>query len=101
MKTNRLVCLLVAGISAAVLAHADEAQTSGKVILMCPGRSPRIADIELAVGIAGLRASEAVRRQMLERARSVCAAGLSAVTLLAPPDRSLASDRALAAEDMP
>jgi hypothetical protein len=98
MKTHRLAFFLVAGVAAAVSAHAHEGAPAGKVVLVCPDRSPRMADIELAAKTAHFDVSQAVYRQMLERTRSVCAAGLSSVTLLAPanplpaPDIALASD---------
>jgi hypothetical protein len=95
MNIHRIACLLVAGIAAC--AHAQEVRQAERVVLRCPDRSPRMVDIDLAVTVGHLRASDAVKRQMLERTRSVCAAGLSAATLRAPPDSQFASDTALAA----
>jgi hypothetical protein len=97
MNIHRFACLLVAGVAACTCVHAQEVRRPDKVLLICPDRSPRMADIDLAVAIGRLRASEAVKRQMLERTRSVCAAGLSAATLRAPLDSQFASDTALAA----
>lgn len=98
MNTHRFTCLLVAGVAACACAQAQEVRLTDKVVLICPDRSPRMSDIELAVKAGHLRASEAVRRQMLERTRSVCAAGLSAATLLAPARSQVAPDTALAAQ---
>ena len=97
MNPHRFACLLVAGVAACACAQAQEVRLTDKVVLICPDRSPRIADIDLAVKAGHLRASDAVKRQMLERTRSVCAAGLSAVTLLAPAGSQVAPDTALAA----
>ena len=67
---------LIAGVAATACAQAQEVRPADKVVLICPDRSPRTADIELAVKAGLLRASEPIKRQMLERTRSVCAAGL-------------------------
>ncbi len=98
MNTHRFALLLVAGVAASACAQAREVRLGDKVVLICPDRSPHMADVDLAVKAGHLHASPAVQRQMLERTRSVCAAGLSAVTLVAPVDTHLAADTALAAE---
>jgi hypothetical protein len=101
MKTHRLAFLLVAGIAAAAGAHAQESRTGGKIVLACPDRSPRMTDIEFAVNVSHMHVSQATYRQMLERARSVCGAGLNVVTLLAPTDPLIATDSALASDMKP
>ncbi len=101
MKTHRLAFLLVAGIAAAAGAEAQESRTGGKIVLACPDRSLRMADIEFAVNVSHMQASQATYWQMLERARSVCGAGLSIVTLLAPADPLIATDNALASDIQP
>jgi hypothetical protein len=98
MRTFRLAFSVAAGFAAAVCAQAQEVGTGSRVVLVCPDRSPRMADIELAVSAGHMRVSQAGQRHMLERTRSVCAAGLSAVTLVAPADAQLAPDTALASE---
>lgn len=101
MKIRRIAVLLATGFAVAGFANAREAR-NGQVVLMCPDRSLRSGDIDLAVDAADLRASPAVRRQMLERARSVCAANLSRVTLIAPIDADAAlADNPIAATDSP
>jgi hypothetical protein len=101
MKTHRLVYILVAGIGAATVAHAQESRTGGKILLSCPDRSPRMADIEFAVKVSHMHVSQATQRQMLERTLSVCGAGLRVVTLIAPADPSVAADTALASDIKP
>lgn len=96
MNTHRFTSLLFAGVAACACAQAQE--VTDKVMLICPDRSPRMSDIDLAVKAGHWNASEAVKRQMLERTRSVCAAGLSAVTLLAPARSQVALENALAAQ---
>jgi hypothetical protein len=101
MKTHRLAFFLVAGIAAAAAAQGQESRTGGKIVLACPDRSPRTADIEYAVKVSHMHVSQATSRQMLERMRSVCAAGLSVVNLQAPADPLLAPDNALASDIKP
>jgi hypothetical protein len=59
-----------------------------QIQLVCPDRSPRMADISLAVSRGHYQATQAERNRMLERVRSVCAAGLSVVSLIPPDDLS-------------
>jgi len=101
MKTHRFAFLLVAGIAAAAGAHAQESRTGGKIVLACPDRSPRMTDIEYAVNVSHMHVSQATYRQMLERTLSVCGAGLSVVTLIAPADSLVATDTALASDIKP
>jgi len=101
MKTHRFAFLLVVGIAAAAGAHAQESRTGGKFVLACPDRSLRMTDIEYAVNVSHMHVSQATYRQMLERALSVCGAGLSVVTLIAPADPLLAPDNALASDIKP
>jgi hypothetical protein len=89
MSTRRIALLLAAGFAISGLACAHESGTD-RVVLMCPDRALRDSDVDLAVSAAGMQASTAVRQQMLERARSVCAANLSRVTLIAPRDSGTA-----------
>jgi hypothetical protein len=99
MSTRRFAFLLATGFTVvASFASAHEART-GQVVLMCPDRSLRASDIDLAVAGARLQASPAVRRQMLERARSVCAANLSRVTLIAPLDSDFGGRSSVAATE--
>jgi len=98
MNTHRFTSLLFAGVAACACAQAQEVRLTDKVMLICPDRSPRMSDIDLAVKAGHWNASKAVKRQMLERTRSVCAAGLSAVTLLAPARSQIAPENALAAQ---
>jgi len=98
MNTHRFAFLLVCAVAASAGAQAQEVRLTDKVVLLCPDRSPRMSDIDLAVKAGQLHVSDAVKRQMLERTRSVCAAGLSAVTLLAPAGSRAAPDTALAAQ---
>jgi len=100
MSTRRFAFLLATGFAVAGFANAHAAR-SGQVVLMCPDRPLRSSDIELAVDAGNLQATPAVRRQMLERARSVCAANLSRVTLIAPLDSNIAADNAVAASESP
>ena len=101
MKTHRLAFLLVAGIAAAAGARAQESRTGGRILVACPDRSPRMADIEYAVKTSHMQVSQATQRRMLERMRSVCAAELNVVTLLAPTDPLIATDSALASDIKP
>ena len=92
MKTQRLA--FFAAVLSAAIAPAQSNEID-KVTLVCPDRSLRMSDIELAVNAAQWKPTRAQATQMLERARSVCAAGLSAVALHAPeqlaPEGALAS----------
>ena len=83
MSTRRFDFLMAAGLVFTACAEAHQ-PASGRVVLMCPARSLRASDIDLAVTAGRLHAAPALRRQMLERARSVCAGNLSRVTLIAP-----------------
>ena len=98
MSTRRFAFLMAAGLAFTACTEAH-ATTNGRVVLMCPDRSLRHGDIDLAVNASGLRASPAVRRQMLERARSVCAANLSRVTLVAPYESDGATRNSVASTD--
>ena len=84
MNLRRYAFLLVAGIATAMSARAHEGPAAGKIGLVCPDRSVRTSDIELAARAAYWRVSPGQTLQMREHARSVCAANLSVATLLAP-----------------
>ena len=81
MKTYRLAFPAAICLAAIASAHANDVE---RVALVCPDRSLRMADIELAANAAHWKPSQDQSVQMLERARSVCAVGLSVVTLRAP-----------------
>jgi hypothetical protein len=98
MNANRLVLIAFASIAGAPCAQALEPQPAVQIQLVCPDRSPRMSDIALAVNSGRYQATQAERNRMLERARSVCAAGLSVVSLIPPDDLRFADDRALVSD---
>jgi hypothetical protein len=98
MTIRRFAFLMATGLVFSACAEAQQAP-SGRVVLMCPDRSLRGGDIDLAVTAGRLQAAPALRRQMLERARSVCAANLSRVTLIAPNDASAGTRNSVASAD--
>lgn len=80
--------VVVAALVAAPFNFAAAGATSQpRLVLRCPDRAPRASDIDFAIARAGITASAGERRAMLERARSVCAAQLSRVTLVEPRER--------------
>lgn len=85
MNAYRLTAFAFAAIASATSAGAIE-RPAGQIQLRCPDRSPRMEDISLAVDQGHYPATQAERNRMLERARSVCAAGLSVVSLIPPAD---------------
>jgi hypothetical protein len=86
MNLRRYAFFVVAGIATTMSAQANEGPAAGKIALICPGRSVRNADIEMAAKAANWRISPEQALRMREHARSVCAANLSIATLLAPED---------------
>lgn len=93
---NRRIAFLAAfAIALGNVAHAHDDATISNVALVCPERSPRMADIDLAAKAAHWQVTQADSRRMLERTRSICAAGLSVANLPAPDaqiGRELAAD---------
>jgi len=85
MNAYRLATFAFAAIASATSAQALEHQ-AGQIQLRCPDRTPRMSDISLAAEQGHYPATQAERSRMLERARSVCAAGLSVVSLLPSTD---------------
>lgn len=84
MNARAFAHLIAVGFAVSNFAHANDAGAIGRVALVCPDRSLRTADIELAAQAARWSLSPTATQQMLERARSMCAAGLTAATLTAP-----------------
>jgi len=91
MNAYRLVAFAFAAIAGATSAGAIE-RAAGQIQLRCPDRSPRMDDISLAVDQGHYPATQAERNRMLERARSVCAVGLSVVSLIPPSDMRFVHD---------
>jgi hypothetical protein len=85
MNAYRLTIFAFAAVASATSARALE-QPAAQIQLRCPDRTPRMSDISLAVEQGHYAATRAERNRMLERARSVCAAGLSVVSLIPPTD---------------
>jgi hypothetical protein len=98
MNVYRSIVVAFASIIGAAPAQALEPQPAVQIQLVCPDRSPRMSDITLAVSTGYYRATQAQRNRMLERARSVCAAGLSVVSLIPPNDVGFANERALVSD---
>jgi hypothetical protein len=98
MKARRFALFAFASAAGAVSAQAFEPQPAAQIQLACPERSPRMSDIELAVRSSHYPVTRAERNRMLERARSVCAAGLSVVSLIAPTDLNSADGRSLVSD---
>jgi hypothetical protein len=94
---RRFGFLIAVGIALSSGAHAHGDAIVSKVALVCPDRSPRMADIDMAVKAAHWQATDADHRRMLERTRSVCAAGLSVANLPAP-NPELAADGKLVSD---
>jgi hypothetical protein len=97
MNAYRLAVIAFA-FAGAASAPALEPEPATQIQLVCPDRSPRMADISLAMAAGHYLATEAERNRMLERARSVCAAGLSVVSLIPPEDLRLAEDGTLVSD---
>jgi hypothetical protein len=91
MNACRLTVFAFAAIASATTARAVE-QPAAQIQLRCPDRTPRMSDISLAVKQGHCPATQAERNRMLERARSVCAAGLSVVSLIPPSDMRFMDD---------
>lgn len=85
MNAYRLAVIALA-CDAATSTQALEPEPAAQIQLRCPDRSPQMADISLAMAVGHYKATEAERNSMLERARSVCAAGLSIVSLIPRDD---------------
>ena len=92
MNAYRLIAFAFATIASATPAGAIE-RAAGQIQLRCPDRTPRMSDISLAVEQGRYPATLAERNRMLERARSVCAVGLSVVSLIPPSDMRFMDDR--------
>lgn len=95
MNARQFAAIALASIAAASSAQALESRSGAQIQLVCPDRSPRMSDISLAVSRGQYRATQAERNRMLEHARSVCAAGLSVVSLIPPANPRIADDRGL------
>ena len=91
MNAYRFTAFAFAAIASATSAQALE-QPAGQIQLRCPDRTPRMSDISLAADQGHYPPTQAERNRMLERARSVCAAGLSVVSLLPPGDMRFMDD---------
>lgn len=98
MNAYRLAVIAFASACATSAPALEPEPAATQVQLVCPDRSPRMADISLAMAAARYPATEAQRNRMLERARSVCAAGLSVVSLIPPEDLRFAEDGALVSD---
>lgn len=98
MNARQFAAIAFASIAAATSAQALESRPAAQIQLVCPDRSPRMSDISLAVSRGHYRATQAERNRMLERARSVCAAGLSVVSLIPPAGSRFADDRSLVSD---
>ena len=86
MKACRFALISLVFCAGASSAQALEPQPAAQIQLVCPDRSPQMADISLAMAAGHYAASQAEQNRMLERARSVCAAGLSVVSLIPADD---------------
>jgi hypothetical protein len=98
MSTHRIAVIAFVSLVGAASAQAFEPQPAAQIKLRCPDRSPRMSDIELATNLGHYPATQAERKRMLERARNVCAAGLSMVSLIPPTDLRFADDRGLVSD---
>jgi len=94
MNAYRLIAFAFAAVAGASSAGAIE-RPAGQIQLRCPDRSPRMDDISLAVDQGHYPAPQDERNRMLERARSVCAAGLLVVSLIPPADMRFTDQRTL------
>lgn len=97
MNAYRFTAFAFAAIACTTSARALE-QPAGQIKLVCPDRTPRMSDIFLASMKGHYPATQAERNRMLERARSVCAVGLSVVSLLPSGDAGSTNDRALVSD---
>jgi hypothetical protein len=97
MNASRLTAFAFAAMASATSAHALEHQ-AGQIQLRCPDRTPRMSDIALAANQGHYPATQAERNRMLERARSVCAAGLTVVSLIPPTDMRFTDDGTLVSD---
>lgn len=91
MNAYQLIAFAFAAIASSTSAEAIE-RPAGQIQLRCPDRSPRMDDISLAVDQGHYPATQTERNRMLARARSVCAAGLSVVSLIPPVDMRFTVD---------
>ena len=97
MNAYRLIAFAFAAVAGASSAGAIE-RPAGQIQLRCPDRSPRMDDISLAVDQGHYPATQSERNRMLERARTVCAAGLSVVSLIPPTDMRFTDDGTLVSD---
>jgi hypothetical protein len=88
MKTYRLCIAALALLVSAFSAQAHDFDPGGKINVTCrEGWTPYMADIKHAIEYSHYWATPSARREMLERARQVCASGSTAVTFVPPPDQ--------------
>ena len=97
MNACRLTVFAFVAIASATSAQAL-GQPAGQIQLVCPDRTPRMNDISVAAKQGNYPATQAERNRMLERARSVCAAGLSVVSLIPPTDMRFTNDGTLVSD---
>jgi hypothetical protein len=84
MNAYRIAALALASLTGMHAAHALENPRVAKIVLACPDRSPRMADVELAMSTAHISTTAGERRRMLEHARSLCAENFTVVSLIPP-----------------